>query len=56
MPNKVNKMIVRVCLENGCHFIENKNLHENDLFKDGLDLQNSGKKILSHNFIENLQT
>ena len=56
MPNEVNKMIVRVCLENGYHFIENKNLHENDLFKDGLDLQNSGKKILCHNFIENLQT
>ena len=33
-----------VCLENGYHYIENGNVYENDLFKDGLHLQNSGKK------------
>ena len=54
--NEVNEMIERVCLENGYHYIENGNVYENDLFKDGLHLQNSGKKILSHNFIVNLQT
>ena len=49
-------MIKRVCLENGYYYIENGNVYENDLFKDGLHLQNSGKKFLSHNFIVSLQT
>ena len=54
--NEVNEMIVRVCLENGYHYIENGDVYENDLFKDGLHLQNSGKKILPYNFVVNLQT
>ena len=54
--NQVNKMIERVCLENGYYYINNGNICENDLFKDGLYLQVSGKKILSQNFIGNLQT
>ena len=41
--NEVNEMIEWVCLENGYHYIENENVYENDLFKDGLHLQNSGK-------------
>ena len=49
-------MIERVCLKNGYCYIENGNVCENDLFKDGSQLQNSGKKILSQNFIVNLQT
>ena len=53
--HEVNKMIERVCLENGYHYIENGNVYENDLFKDGLRFQNFGKKVLSHNFIVNLQ-
>ena len=54
--SKVNEMIDRVCLENGYFYVENGNVYENDLFKDRLHLQNSGKKILSQNFIVNLQT
>ena len=54
--NEVNEMIERVCLENGYYYIENGNVYENDLFKDGLHLQNSGKKNLFQNFIVNLQT
>ena len=54
--NEVNEMIVRVCLENSYHYIENGDVYENDLFKDGLHLQNSGKKILPYNFVVNLQT
>ena len=46
----------RVCLENGYYCNENGNVCENDLFKDGLHLQNSGKKILSQNFIVNLHS
>ena len=49
-------MIERVCLENGYYYIKNGNVYENDLFKDRLHLQNSGKKILSHNFVVNVQT
>ena len=49
-------MIGRVCLENSFHYIENENVHENDLFKDGLHLLNSDQIFLSHNFIVNLQT
>ena len=54
--NEVNEMIERVYLENGYHYIENGNAYANDLFKDRLHLQNSSKKILSHNFTVNLQT
>ena len=49
-------MIERFCLENDYYYIENGNAFENDLFKDGLHQQNSGKKTLSQNFIANLQT
>ena len=38
-------MIERVCLENGYYYIENGNVYENDLFKNGLHLQNSSKKF-----------
>ena len=54
--NEVNEMIERFCLENDYYYIENGNAFENDLFKDGLHQQNSGKKTLSQNFIANLQT
>ena len=49
-------MIEGVCLEHDYYYIENGNVYESDLFKDGLHLQNFGKKILSQNFIVNLQT
>ena len=54
--NEVNEMIERVCLENGYYYIENGNVYYNGLFKDGLHLQNSCKKILPHNVIVNIQT
>ena len=54
--SEVNEMVERVSLQNGYYYIENGYGCENNLLKDGLDLQNSGKKILSKNFIVNLQT
>ena len=36
--------------------MDNGNVCENDLFKNRLHLKNSGKKIMSQNFIVNLQT
>ena len=50
--SEINEMIERVFLGNGYYYTENENVYENDLFKDGLHLQNSGKKT----FIVNLQT
>ena len=40
--NKVNEMIWRLCLENGYHYIETRNINQNELSKDGLHLQSSG--------------
>ena len=54
--SEVNEMIDRVCLKYGYYYAENGNGCENDLFRDGLHLQNSCKKVLSQNFIVNLQT
>ena len=54
--SEANEMKERVCLENNYYYIENGNVCENDLFKDKLHLQNSGKTILPQNFIVNLQT
>ena len=34
--NEVSEMIERVWLENGYHYSENRNVHENDIFKDDL--------------------
>ena len=36
--------------------MDNGNVCENDSFKNRLHLKNSGKKIMSQNFIVNLQT
>ena len=44
-------MIEKICLENGSYYTENGNVYENDLSKDGLHLQNSGKKLFSQTFI-----
>ena len=54
--NKLNEVMEMICLENGYYCIENGKVYKNDLFKGGLYLQNSGKKILSQNFVVNLQT
>ena len=43
--NEVNEMIEKVCIVNSYYYIENGNGNDNDLFKDALQLQNSGKKI-----------
>ena len=42
-------MIWRLCLENGYHYMETRNINENELSKDGLHLQSSNqkKKIVS---------
>ena len=53
--SEVNEMIERICLENGYYYSENGTVCENDFLKDKSHLQNFGKKILSQNFIVNLQ-
>lgn len=41
----LKELIEKVCLENSFHYIENTDVNENDLFMDGLHLENSGKKF-----------
>ena len=38
--------MIEVSLENNYYYLENGNGNDNNIFKDGLHLQNSGKKIL----------
>ena len=42
--NVKNEMIETVCLENNYHYIVSENVNENNLFKGGINLQNSRKK------------
>ena len=42
--NQINEIIEKVCLENNCHYIDNRNVNESDSFKDGLHLPNFDKR------------
>ena len=48
----VHSLISNYCRESACFYIDSK--HQRFLFKDGLHLLESGKKILANNFIVNL--
>ena len=43
----VNNILKRVCKLNGLRFIENSNICAENLFEDGLHLNNDGKVILT---------
>ena len=49
-------MISNYCRENACFYIDNGNVRGFCLYKDGLHLLESGKKILVNNFIINFST
>ena len=51
---RVHGLISNYCRENGCFYIDNKNIRGFCLYKDGLYLLESAKKILANNFIVNL--
>ena len=47
----VNNILKRVCKLNGLGFIDNSNICSENLFEDGLHLNDDGKVILVNNFI-----
>ena len=47
----LHKKLVSVCKEMQVHFIDNGNICGFNLFKDGLHLLDSGKRLLANNFI-----
>ena len=51
---RVHSLISNYCRENACFYIDNRNIRGFCLYKDGLLLLESGKKILDNNFIVNL--
>ena len=50
IPERVHSLISHYCRENACFYIDNKNNRGFCLYKDGLYLLESGKKILANNF------
>ena len=51
---RVRCLISNYCRENPCFYIGKRNIIKFCLYKDGLHLLESGKKILGNNFIVNL--
>ena len=47
----VNNILKRVCKLNGLGFIDNSNICAENLFEDGLHLNDDGKVILANNFL-----
>ena len=51
---RIHSLISNYCRENVCFYIDDRNVRGVCLYKDGLYLLESGKKILANNFIVNL--
>ena len=49
----VNLKLVNVCKEMQVYFIDNRNIMGFYLFRDGLHLLESGKRLLANNFVSN---
>ena len=52
--NRLNKMLQESCTINGFFFIDNGAVCEQDLWEDGIHLEDSGKNIIANNVINNL--
>ena len=52
--NDLQKKLVDVCREMNVYYIDNTNIKGVSLFKDGLHLLDSGKKILAKNFVNSI--
>ena len=48
--------LVNVCKEMQVYFIDNRNITGFYLFRDGLYLLESGKKLLANNFVRNFKS
>ena len=51
---KVNELIKDTCKVERCFYVSNDNITHANLFKDGLNLLDNGKKILADNFVFNV--
>ena len=52
--NDVHDRLVSLCKSLEINYIDNRNIRETHLFKDGLHLLDTGKRLLANNFIFNL--
>jgi len=52
--NEANQKIANMCNEKLYTFIDNSNIGYNNVFEDGLHLEDSGKRLLAINFINSL--
>ena len=48
---RAHSLISSYCRENACFYIDNRNIKGFCLYKDGLHLLESGKKILANNLL-----
>ena len=48
---RLNRALYDECRRNGFIFVDNVAVTENDLWVDGIHLQESGKRIISNNLI-----
>ena len=48
---RANVSLYNMCRENGFRFVDNSNISVDNLFKDKLNLLDSGKTILANDFI-----
>ena len=48
---KVNNFLLKECVKNGFYFIDNSEVRERDLWKDGLNMVKSGKCLVANNLI-----
>ena len=51
---EINRRIAGICRENNFNFIDDSNITEKHLFKDGLHLLYPGKVILANNIINRI--
>ena len=54
MLERDHNLISNCCRENACFYIDNRNIRGFCLYKNGLHLLESWKKVLANNFIVNL--
>lgn len=52
--NEANNLVKSICDAEGYFYINNNNIPQSELFKDGLHLLDSGKNILAENFVVNV--
>ena len=52
--NDIHDRLISLCKRLEINYIDNRNIRETHLFKDGLHLLDTGKQILANNFVFNV--